>query len=168
MYVNGHEVRFTFHDFMLAAQTGACRNAEAIVKKRKDRHGCKGPGWDQHIEGAAGEMAVCAVMGLFWHPTVGTFKDADIGTVVQVRTRSSHDYDLIIRDDDNEDHVYVLVTGQRGTYRVRGWIVGKDAKRDEWFGAKEKTREDCWWVPQNALVPMSELRLTTANMEHVA
>ena len=86
--------------------------------------------------GACGEVAVAKAMGRYWGGSVNTFKS--IGDLVsvgwEIRTRAEHSYDLIIRDDDQDDRVFVLVTGKAPNYVVRGWIKAGDAK--ERNGAK--------------------------------
>lgn len=106
-----------------------------------------------NIEGACGELAYAKARGVYYVPKVNTFKEADFGKKVQIRTRTDHSYDLLIRDNDDPEHFYVLVTGSLPTYRVVGWIKGSDAMaqpewRKNWGG-----RGEAWFVPQSALKP---------------
>ena len=56
---------------------------------------------------------------------------------------------MMKRDDD--DAPYWFLTGVNGTYTIRGWIFGRDAKRDEWWGTWKRPDHPCYWVPQHAL-----------------
>lgn len=143
----------TLNDYELiqAATTGMLRQVNAIKKKYKSR--MSGNEWQAHIEGACGEIAAAKATGKYWGGSIGTFKaqgDLD-GCGWEVRTRSRHDFDLIVRDDDADDRIFILVTGYAPNYSVRGWILAADAKRDEW-------RKDYGGHGPAYFVPMSSLR----------
>lgn len=106
-----------------------------------------------NIEGACGELAYAKARGIYYEPRVNTYKAPDFGDRVQIRTRTDHSYDLLIRDNDKPEHYYVLVTGTLPTYRIVGYILGADAMaqpawRKNWGG-----RGEAWFVPQLALTP---------------
>ena len=108
-----------------------------------------------NIEGACGEMAYAKARGLYFEPRLTAYKGADFGDNVQVRTRSDHAYELMVRDNDNPEHFYVLVTGKAPVYCVVGWIQGRDAMKPEWrkdWGG----RGEAWFVPHKALTPFKE------------
>jgi hypothetical protein len=135
----------------MAASVGLRRQVSAISANRKDRHGLNpDDGWRVHIEGACGELAAAKFLGRYWDGSVDTFRSLpDLGNV-EIRTRSKHSYDLIIRDDDDPQKFYVLVTGTAPFYRVRGWIKGENARKDEWKQT-HGGREAAWFVPASAL-----------------
>jgi hypothetical protein len=144
----------------MAAECGIMRNIAAIIDGRADAYGLDedDEGWSKHVEGACGEVAAAKVLGRFWSPTANAFSAPDIGRKIGVRTRSRHDYDLNIRPSDKPDHVYVLVTGRAPNFIVRGYMLGADARRDEWlrdYGG----RPSAWFVPQDALLDIDDLRL---------
>lgn len=150
-------VTLTDYELVQAAMTGLLRQVSAI--KREYNSAIKGKEWQAHIEGACGEVAVAKAMGRYWGGSVNTFKSGgDIdSTGWEVRTRSDHDYDLIIRDDDNDERVFILVTGSAPEYRVRGWIKAADAKRGEWrkdYGGHGAA----YFVPPECLREMGDLR----------
>lgn len=151
------EVRLKDYEVLQAAMTGMMRQVSAI--KRKSVSKINGREWQAHIEGACGELAVAKVMGRYWGGSINTYKmggDID-STGWEVRTRSSHDYDLIVRDDDDDERVFILVTGSAPDYRVQGWIRAADAKRQEWqqnYGGHGLA----YFVPHHALSEMGELR----------
>jgi len=103
-------------------------------------------------------VAVAKLLGKYWGGSVGTFqKQGDIDScAVEVRTRRKHGWDLIIRDRDPDERVFVLVTGTAPNYRVCGWLHAGSAKQQQWrkdhggYGA-------AYFVPQNALREMHEL-----------
>lgn len=151
------EVILTPAEAMMAAAVGALRHAESLHSQRRDAHGLHTDkdGQALHILGAAGEIAVARVLGRYWGGDVCSFKRADIGASVQVRTRSRPEYDLIIRDNDDPAAVFVLVTGTPTRLTVHGWIRGAEAQREEWRQTHGH-RPAAWFVPQDALRPLKQ------------
>lgn len=145
------EVTLTDQELAHAARAGVDRQLRAIADGRKDAYGFKGDPWKIHIEGAMGEMALAKALGRYWSGAGEGFgEDTDVGGV-QVRTRSKHSYELYVWPKDEDDAVYVLVTGAAPTFRVHGWIRGREAKREDWF--KSLGRAPAYFVPQSALKP---------------
>jgi len=158
--VTGMAVTLTSFEIFQAAMIGAKRNIEAKVRRLPDRHGFTGSGWDAHIEGACGEIAVAKFLGLYWGGSVNTFKTGGDVSGLEVRTRSESHYDLIIRDNDPPDSIYILVIGQCPTYQVVGWVRGREGKRAE-YRKTHGGRPGAYFVPQSALRPIEELREET-------
>jgi hypothetical protein len=127
-------VTLTWHEVAFAAQVGMRRHIEAIRMGKPDAFGRgSDDGWTPHIEGACGELAVAKSLGVYWAPTVNTFREGgDVGAL-QVRTRRGNQYELIVRPHDADDDRFVLARGLCPTYDVVGWILGKEAKRAEWL-----------------------------------
>lgn len=146
-------VRLSKAEMLMASSVGAMRQISSLAAGRDDAHGAAGNGWQMHIEGAMGELAAAKAMGRFWSGTINSFGGADMGARIQVRTRSRHDYDLIVRDNDQDDHLFILVTGEAPEYRVRGWISGSESKRDCWRKSPNG-RPEAWFVPASALHPL--------------
>ena len=144
------EIQLTWPELLTGAMTGVMRQMESLKSKRADAHGYEGRGWELHVEGACGELAAARALGRFWSPSVCTFKAADIGQVIQVRTRLEHHYDLLVRQGDADDQPFVLVTGTAPSYVVRGWIMGRDAKQPEWQ-REHGGRPTAFFVPQSEL-----------------
>jgi hypothetical protein len=150
-------VKLSFSEMKMAAAVGITRHIAALQDGRNDKHGAKKEdGWSNHIEGACGELAVAKLYNVHWPGSVNAFKSPDLGALIQIRTRSRHDYDLIVRDDDLDGDVYILVTGVAPDFAVRGWILGSDAKQQKWRAA-HGGREVAFFVPQGALHPMEAL-----------
>jgi hypothetical protein len=120
-----------------------------------------GEGWSEHIEGACGEIAVAKLLGIFWDGSVNTWKANDLPGL-GVRTRSRHDYDLIVRPSDDDHASWVLVTGRCPHYRVHGWITGAAAKRPE-FLKNYGGRPAAYFVPASELRRMDQMQSTAAS-----
>lgn len=122
-------------ELRVAAVAGVERHIQALRRGYTPKHGAD-PNtiWQIHCEGACGEAAVAKALGIPFNPTINTFRDvADVGIDIEVRTRSEHWHDLIIRPDDADDSLFVLVTGRAPTYKIRGGILGKEAKHDKYL-----------------------------------
>jgi hypothetical protein len=146
-------VELTPVEMEIAAFVAAKRQVENLTKCRIDAYGApKDSGWSLHIEGAAGEMAVAKWSGRYWNGNLGDLGADDVGRL-QVRTRSRHDYELIIHPSDRDDRAFVLVTGLAPNFVLRGWIWGREAKREEWWRDPAGDRP-AYFVPQSALRPM--------------
>lgn len=150
------QVTLTWPEAAMASDVGRMRQLSSIKAGLQDAHGFEGVGWSEHIEGACGEMALAKQLGVYWDGSVNSFHRPDVGGRFQVRTRSRHDYDLIVREADSDEDVFVLVTGRCPHYTVRGFILGKDAKRDE-YKASFGNRPPAFFVPQAALQCLSNL-----------
>jgi len=149
-------VTLTPYELMQGATAGVLRNVMSI--NHDYNKSVTGQEWQVHIEGACGEIAVAKAMGKYWGGSVNTFKakgDLD-GTGWEIRTRSKHHYELMIRENDPNDRVFILVTGKAPNYRVHGWIKASDAKRQEWkkdYGG----HGEAYFVPKVALKNLEEL-----------
>lgn len=149
------EIELVEHELEMAALVGVRRQIEALTRRLPDQHGYDGAdGWTVHIEGACGEVAVAKVLKRYWNGSVNSFKTGgDVGEV-QVRTRSKHCYDLIVRAGDRDDDVFILVTGTAPIFRVHGWIYGWDAKRPE-FVQTYGNRPGAYFVKSEHLNPIN-------------
>lgn len=141
----------------MASEIGRLRQLASIRRGSVHKYGFAGSGWTEHIEGACGEMVVCKFLGIYWDGSVDTFKAADVGANIQVRTRSLHSYELIVRSDDADNEMYVLVTGKCPTYQIHGYITGSDAKKREYLQT-HGNRPAAYFVPHRALSPADELK----------
>lgn len=144
------EIMLSPLELSIAAYVGMVRQITSLKNGRLDQHGCEvDKGWQVHIEGACGERALAKALGIYDCISVNSFSAPDVGGV-QVRTRSKHEYELIVREGDAEDEMFVLLTGLNGRYKIRGGIVGRDARRPEWL-KEHGAREAAYFVPQAAL-----------------
>lgn len=152
-------IRLTSSELMGAALVGVMRQVTNLRDAREDAYGCRrDDGWRAHIEGACGECAVAKFLGMYWNGSLGKLRAADVGTL-QVRTRSRHDYDLIVHPGDEDDSPFVLVTGTAPVYVLRGWIRGRDAKLPEFWSDPAGGRP-AFFMPQSRLRAMRDLKGT--------
>lgn len=145
-------VSLTPAEMIQAATAGVWRHVQSLKNGYSDRYGETNgdAGWQKHIEGAAGELAVAKLLDLYWPGAVGTFHAPDIGRRIQVRTRSKSDWDLIVRTTDEDEDLFVLVTGKAPTYDVRGEILGWEAKQDR-YRANHGGHGEAFFVPASEL-----------------
>jgi hypothetical protein len=89
-----------------------------------------------NLLGCAGEMAVAKYLDLKPHlfqdkgPLRGS---CDLPGGIDVKTRSQHWHDLIVQLDDEPDKIFWLVTIENKEVRIRGWIGGHEAMREEFI-----------------------------------
>lgn len=151
------QVNLEWFEVSRAALVGVSRNVEALRKGLQNSRPTKDKDWDIHILGALGECAFAKATGRYWSGSVNTFKaGGDIGDIIQIRTRSKHHYDLIVRDDDKDDDLFVLVTGGPHEFVVHGWMRAKDAKREE-YRQNYGNYGDAYFVPKTRLLNIQKL-----------
>jgi hypothetical protein len=139
-----------------AALVGVSRNVEALRKGCQNRLPINDE-WSIHILGALGECAFAKATNRYWNGSVNTFKaGGDIGESIQIRTRSRHGYDLIVREGDRDSDVFVLVTGGPSEFRVHGWMLGTDAKSAK-YKANYGNYGEAYFVPSRELRPAEGL-----------
>lgn len=148
---NIQTVHLSMEEMAMVSLVSGLRRGESKTNGRQDNHGFNGESaWDIEIEGCAAEMAYCKMRGQYWNGSVCSFKEADAGKNVQIRHTTLENGSLIVREDDNEDHFYVLVTGRAPVLKVCGWIRGSEAKQEQ-FRRAPNGREAAFFVPQKAL-----------------
>lgn len=107
-----------------------------------------------NVCGSCGECAVGKAINQYWHASVDAPKeDPDVGRDIQSRCYAEAWYDLIIRDDDPQDHRYVLIIGEPPDFDIKGWIHGAEARtHNEWYRKDDPSiGQPSWWIPQSAL-----------------
>lgn len=105
---------------------------------------------EEETVGAVGELAFAKYREIPWDGSVDTFHNVPDVAGVEVRATAYEDGHLVIRDNDADDRIFVLVTGSAPEVEIRGWIRGIDAKRDEFLRDPHGYRQ-AWFVPQGAL-----------------
>lgn len=150
----------TWDEMILGATVGVRRRVYALSKGLPQHHGCEAsPRWDLDIEGACGELALAKYLGVYWRSTVGRLDLPDVGRF-QVRTSRRDNASLLLRPKDEDEQIFVLVTGYSPTYILRGWILAKNGKLEQYL-RDPKTRGPAFFVPQGALVSMDQLKVRT-------
>lgn len=153
------EVHLNETELLMAGTVGLTRQISCIRKKSQPSHGHNDENpWQIAIEGVCGEMAVAKALNIYATLGVNTFKEVDLPNM-QIRTRSQHNYDLLVRPNDKDDEIFVHVTGKNGRYVVHGWMRGSDAKQPE-FLKEHGGRPSAYFVPANELRCMSDLAFT--------
>jgi hypothetical protein len=145
-----------------AAWVGALRHIESTRQRLSSKFGAdENDGWTLNIEGAAGELAVAKALDRHWGMPLNTFRvGGDVGDL-QVRTRSKHHYELLVRPHDRDEDIFILVTGRSPYFRVHGFMIGAQAKREQWLRA-HAGRPPAFFVPQTALTPITDLVRATS------
>ena len=148
-------VELEWFELSRAALVGVSRNVEALRKGCQNRMPINDE-WGIHILGACGECDFAKGTNRYWNGGVNTFKGSDVGKNIQVRTRSHHHYDLIVRRSDHDTDVFVLVTGGPHEFVLRGWILASDAKQQKYM-ANHGGHGEAYFVPQSDLHPIEQL-----------
>jgi len=157
------EVRLSKIEFFQAVNVGVIRQMQNKAKGRKDRFGAeKMDGWGIHIEGACGEAAVAKYLNIFYNGNIGNLSACDVNNNarnVEVRTAAKNHHSLILHKSDKDDSVYILVCGEAPVFNIKGWVMGRDGKKNEYWKDPTNNRP-AFFVPQNALKPMTELNFS--------
>lgn len=164
-------VHLTDEEMEEAKRIGLSRREDSIARKLKGRFdGCSGLDADEatlrerDIEGARAEKAASKVTGEMWNKGVGTFKEADIGHHTQVRSTHHWNGSLVVRDNDKDGEIYVLVIGHGAVQRVVGWTYGIWAKQEEWI-RRYHNGPPGYFVPRSALEPVTTLKAAIAQKD---
>lgn len=148
-------------EMVQGAFVGMMRQVSKIQKGSRGRYGIDNDefGWQAAIEGCLGEMVVAAYLNVYW--AGAAYDTPDVAGWLEVKTRRSHDFELTLHKQSRDDLPFVLVTGANGSYRIHGWIYGRDGKRPEYWkdpsGDSGKRKRPAFFVPQKALLPLEEL-----------
>lgn len=148
-------------EWKMAIGVAADRQLSAIKKDLKDSVNKKKHWVDDltyHAYGVIGELAAAKVLGLTFTGSVDTFRsESDLAGKVEVRFRSNPAWQLIVRDNDKDDSKYLLTRGvPPGAVEVVGWIMGRDAKKQEWLHTYGNLRP-AYFVPDSALIPVEKI-----------
>jgi hypothetical protein len=156
MSVPYQEVKLTSLERLIEAPIMAVKRwTEALERGYPDKHGLSlaEDGLALHYWGVCGEIAYGKARNVYVTLMSGTFKAPDVGTV-QIRTRTKHNYELIIREDDSDSEFFVLVTvnpREPALFRVYGGIFAHEAKSHPEWKQSHGGREPAWFVPQLSL-----------------
>jgi hypothetical protein len=106
--------------------------------------------WDQEIEAAAAELAVCRWRGRYWLAATNGGKVAGDSGGFQVRWTAHELGHLIVYPEDDRDDPFVLVVGRTPRLYVVGWIYAEHARQERYWRDRG-VKCPSWWVPQSAL-----------------
>jgi hypothetical protein len=152
---------FSEEERNLAMEEGMRRQG---VNEAKGLRGRNGGAWkgskalDIHLLGAAGEVAVASYLGMKEHLFKETEarRGSDDLPGMDVKTRSRHQYDLIVQKNENACKKFVLVTIESQKTFLHGWCYGHEAMKEEFWADPARGRP-AYFVPKEALSPMETL-----------
>ena len=125
-------VNLEWYEIEKATFVGIRRTIESIKMGLKDAHGYTGKDpWEMNCLGACGEYATAKLLDRPWSGSINTFKAADIGEKIQVRSSKRIDAPLIVRPNDDPDHFYFLAIATHPylkQFDIVGYIQGKVAQ----------------------------------------
>jgi hypothetical protein len=148
-------VKLDGSEYLHAMIAGCMRASQNRKLNRRHAHGASAGDSEQcHITGAVGEACVAKMLKSYWLG-VGKFRGPDVSNI-QVRTRSKPHHSLILHREDSDSDVFVSVYAAEGVGEVRGWIYGRDGKREE-FWSDPASGRPAFFVPNEALRPIEEL-----------
>lgn len=155
------EFVFTDEERQLAMEEGIRRQGFNENKGLLGRNGGAAKGskaLDIHLLGAAGEMAVASYLGLKDHLYKETEarRGSDDLPGIDVKTRSKHQYDLIVQKNENARKKFVLVTIESKKTLIHGWCYGKEAMEEKYWADPARGRP-AYFVPKEKLHSMDEL-----------
>lgn len=111
---------------------------------------------EEEIVGACGEFAAAKALDIFWPASVNTFhRTTDLPHNIEVRSTSREGgrTSLILRNNDPDDRIFILVVGEPPVMRVIGWFIAGDGKRPEYLDNPHDHRP-AWFVPKEDLHPI--------------
>jgi hypothetical protein len=140
------------------AIVGLMRRIMDIKNNRKDKNKGRGglQSWQSDIEGAIGELVFAKHYGLFW-AGVGKIGEVDFGKLTDVKATSYDNGRLCLQKDANPHWRYVLVTGDRGKYAIRGWLWGHEAMLPKYLDDPTGKEREAHFAPQEDLHDMDLL-----------
>lgn len=150
------EVTLDKFEMIQAGLIGVIRQAESISRKHRNKFAPPEDPFGIHVLGSMGEMAAAKALGMYYGGTVNQFKKPDIGELYQIRTSNKPDQPMVVRDGDADDEVFIMVTGPAPTFTLKGWLWGKEAKKEKYI-RNPGGRGPAYFVGQDELHPMSEL-----------
>lgn len=144
-------IQLTPAELQVAAQVGIGRQYHSMLRGNRDIVNDKGylDAVSIHILGALGEAALAKHLGCWWSFSEGTYgRQADLVQNIEARTRKDPRHDLIVRPDDRDDALFVLVTGQGSSFTIVGYLRGSAAKQPQWLRDYGGHGKPAYFVPQ--------------------
>lgn len=124
-----------------------------------DAHGFNGDGLRAHLVGALCECAVAVFVKQIWNRFSKDYKSivADVGDRFQVRGTTHPCGNLILRDSDRDDQVFILARlSPPDRVELVGWTWGRYGKRTDYLWT-DSDRPRCYKIPAEILLPMESL-----------
>lgn len=149
-------IRLTEAEIMTAAIEGVKRQNHVIQGHLQgDKNEPKNNCWHRHIEGCLSESALAKHFGVYWQGK-GNPGDEDFAGGIEARSADSDYKRLILQPKDKDDSKFYFLTGQYGTYKLRGWIMGIDGKQPEYWDQPKGAWQPAYFVPTDKLSPIED------------
>lgn len=124
-------VKLTDNDLRVSAHVAFDRGLPSILQGLRNVNGGKDDPFLRHVYGAIGECAFAKFANIYWDGSVNRFNGMgqDVGDF-QVRARSAKNLPMIIRPNDKDNDLFVLVQMVNGLreWNIAGYISGKRGK----------------------------------------
>lgn len=154
------EVKLSYAEMNMAYTIGAQRQIYNMKLGTSHKWGLNGveTAIASDLVGCAGELAVAKALNLYWDVS-SSHKTVDVGGMVEVRTVTSPNRRLILHETDKPNLPYVLVYSKPRTteFLLKGWLLGQDGIKEEYWSDPQNTNRHAYFVPDSALRPVSEL-----------
>ena len=138
-------------EIMMAAHVGMMRQGMKIRQGIEHKYGGhQNRSWQYHLEGAIGEYVLSKYLNVHWEGA-GVARAPDVGGTVDARTTAGDNNRLTIHKEDEDDRQYWLITGLNGRYRVRGWILGCDGKKEKYWEDPTHEKRPAFFIPTKDL-----------------
>lgn len=149
------QITLDSYELIQGAMIGIMRTVVSITRGHENKHGLDNQDWNRDVNSALAELAVAKAFNKYWAGHVNKFKGTDVGEW-QVRYTKSDNNRLLIRDADNKQHIFIMVTGYAPTYILQGWIYGYEGCIDKYKDAP-RDRPVAYFIPISQLRSMYEL-----------
>ena len=150
-------IHLTWAEVLLAATVGVMRSVQDKKEGRGNRFGCsEKEEWQVSIDGAIAEMAFAKWSGKFWSGAIGNLKARDVGGF-QVRSVRDDGRRLILHPTDDDDDIFVLMTGFDREWRVSGFIQARFGKNEDYWQDPTGRGRHAYFVPRGVLLHEVEL-----------
>lgn len=153
-----HSIKLTDEQVLHGNGVGEERddyNAIIGAKPRYGHSGDKVEGRQISALGALGEKAVAVALNKRWDGSLGDFEASDVDGY-QVRTTAYPEGCLLLHKADDDNEIFILVTGKEKHFVLQGWTIGRHGKLDKHW-REEGVRHPCFFVPQSQLYSMEIL-----------
>lgn len=138
-----------------AALVGLNRQLNAIENDRQHINPSKKlADWQNHIEGACGELATAIFTGQPWTGRHGRRDEPDVGED-DVRTSPYDDGQLWLYPKEKKvpHRIFWLITGKNGKYFVRGWLRAAEGFEVAKHYDRFNNGRPAFWIEQDKLHP---------------
>ena len=145
------------YEFTLAAQVGLRRQLEARTRNLRERFGQEGPGWNDHIEGACGELAVAKALGVSSSRVGQIVRQMEVRNLVR---RTGTRLNPMLAAEDIMDAPLTIAPSQYG-FHSEFWKIHGDAVR----ALQHRDRWRCRWLLIDMLGKNENPRATVSGSE---